>query len=161
MIAKTTLCLIVITTTCQTAIQFARGDDCCNCCQNTDHSYIRQSTRLSALIIHLSRRVYNSSFENLEEAQRGDTKNVNIQIRKSYSNIRTEYKYSNIQTFIDILSFYHGGHLGHVTSIILQYFHFHICKSLHTKKWLITAKWFLRKACLIFICKWPWAKVKK
>ena len=27
----------------------------------------------------------------------------------------------------------HGGHLGHVTSIILIYFHFHICKSLHTK----------------------------
>ena len=43
----TTLCLIVITTTCQTAIQFARGDDCCNCCQNTDNSYgcIMQSTR--------------------------------------------------------------------------------------------------------------------
>ena len=34
MIAKSTLCLIVITTTCQTAIQFARGDDCCDCCQN-------------------------------------------------------------------------------------------------------------------------------
>ena len=68
MIAKTTLCLIVITTMCRTAIQFARGDDCCNCNQNTDHSYIG---RLSALIIRLSRRVYNSSFENLEEVQRG------------------------------------------------------------------------------------------
>ena len=44
MIAKTTLYLIVITT-CQTAIQFERGDTCCNCCQNTDHSYIMQSTR--------------------------------------------------------------------------------------------------------------------
>ena len=31
-----------------------------------------QLERLSALIIHLSRRVYNSSFENLEEAQPGD-----------------------------------------------------------------------------------------
>ena len=45
MIAKTTLYLIDITTTCQTAIQFARDDDCCNCCQNTDHSYIMQSTK--------------------------------------------------------------------------------------------------------------------
>ena len=27
----------------------------------------------------------------------------------------------------------HGGHLGHVTSIILSIFHFHVPKSLHTK----------------------------
>ena len=27
----------------------------------------------------------------------------------------------------------HGGHLGHVTSIILIYLHFHVPKSLHTK----------------------------
>ena len=93
MIAKITLCLIVITTNCQTAIQFARGDDCCDCCQNTVTS-CNQLWRLSALIIHLSRRDYDSLFENLEEAQRGDKiKNANIQIQKSYSNIRTEYEY--------------------------------------------------------------------
>ena len=27
----------------------------------------------------------------------------------------------------------HGGHLGHVTSIISTHFHFHVPKSLHTK----------------------------
>ena len=101
MIAKTTLCLIVITTTCQTAIQFARGDDCCYCCQNTDHSYIMQSTREIStcqggsiiLPLKLSR-----------STARGQIKNVNIRIQNSYSNIRTEYEYSNIRTFVDILS---------------------------------------------------------
>ena len=34
----------------------------------------------------------------------------------------------------DFLTIYgHGGHLGHVTSIILINFHFHVSKSLHTK----------------------------
>ena len=44
MISKTTMCLIVITTTCQTALQFARGDDYCDCYQNTDHSCIMKAT---------------------------------------------------------------------------------------------------------------------
>ena len=107
MIAKTTLCLIVITTTCQTAIQFARGDDCCNCCQNSDHSYIMKSTSLQEIssfqggyIILLFKKLRRSTAQ-------GKIKNVNIRIQKSYSNIRTEYKNSNIRTFVDILSFHH------------------------------------------------------
>ena len=45
----------------------------------------------------------------------------------------------------------HGGHLGHVTSIILLYFHFHVPKS----SYKIGQKWpsgFLEKHVLIFIC---------
>ena len=38
----------------------------------------------------------------------------------------------------------HGGHFGHVTSIILINFHFYVPKSLHTK-FVKTALWFLRK----------------
>ena len=98
MIAKTTLCLIVITTMCQTAIQFARGDDCCNCCQNTDLGYIG---RLSALIIHLSRPVYNSSFENFEEAQRGDR--LKMRIFEFRDRIPIFERNTNIRTFVDIL----------------------------------------------------------
>ena len=103
MIAKTTLCLIVITSTCQTAIQFARGDDCCYCCQNTDHSYIMQSTweistfQGGSIILHLKTQKKHSA---------GTDKKVNIRIQKSYSNIRTEYEYSNIRTFVDILRIY-------------------------------------------------------
>ena len=54
----------------------------------------------------------------------------------------------------------HGGHHGHVTSITSTIFHFHVPKKFTYKIWLKTPKWFLRKACLIFIHKWPWAKVK-
>ena len=43
----------------------------------------------------------------------------------------------------------HGGHLGHVTSIMLINFHFHVPKSLH-KKLVKMAKWFLRKAIFNF-----------
>ena len=94
-IAKTTLCLIVITTTCQTDIQFARGGDCCDCCQNTDHSYIMQSSReIIGLFIHLSWRVYNSSFENLESTAQGQIKKC------EYSNSKIVFEYANgIQIF--------------------------------------------------------------
>ena len=44
----------------------------------------------------------------------------------------------------------HGGHLGHVTSIISTNFIFHVPKSLLTKFGLKTAKWFLRKECFNF-----------
>ena len=50
--------------------------------------------------------------------------------------------------------------IGHVTSIILMNFYFHEHKSLHTK---FGKKWpsgFREKHILIFIHKWPWAKVK-
>ena len=41
---------------------------------------------------------------------------------------------SGEEDFLRVFTIYgHDGHLGHVTSIILIYFHFHICKSLHTK----------------------------
>ena len=54
-----------------------------------------------------------------------------------------------------------GSHLGHVSSIMLINFHFHIPKSLQTK---FCKKWpsaFCKNQVFIFICKWPWAKVKK
>ena len=35
--------------------------------------------------------------------------------------------------FEGFLPYGHGGHLGHVTSIILIYFHFNVPKSLHTE----------------------------
>ena len=36
--------------------------------------------------------------------------------------------------FLRVFTIYgHGGHLGHVTIIILTNFHFHVPKSLHTK----------------------------
>ena len=64
--------------------------------------------RLAALIIHVTRRVYKSSFENLEDelnTDRGNKmKKANIRIRKLYLNIRMEGKYSNIRIFVDILT---------------------------------------------------------
>ena len=73
MIAKTTLCLIVITTKCQTAKQFARGEIAVIVVKTpTTVASCNHLGRLSALINHLSRQVNNSSFENLEEAQGGD-----------------------------------------------------------------------------------------
>ena len=46
----------------------------------------------------------------------------------------------------------HGGHLGHVTSIISTNFHFHVHvpKRLHVKFGLKMAHWCLRKACFSF-----------
>ena len=56
---------------------------------------------LTALIIHLTRRVYESSFENLEDELNtegeGGEKAANIRIRKLYSNIRIEFEYPNIR----------------------------------------------------------------
>ena len=73
MIAKTTLCLIVITTTCQTAIQFARGETAVSVFKTpTTAASCNQLGRLSALINHLSMQVNNSLVDNLEEVQRGD-----------------------------------------------------------------------------------------
>ena len=43
----------------------------------------------------------------------------------------------------------YGSHLGHVTSIMLLNFHFHVPKSLHTNLVKI-AQWFLRKASFNF-----------
>ena len=41
---------------------------------------------------------------------------------------------SEEEDFLGVLTIYgHRGHLGHVTSIILIYFHFHELESLHTK----------------------------
>ena len=55
---------------------------------------------------------------------------------------------SSIEDFFTIYG--HGGHLGHVTSIILMNFYFNVPKNLTYKIWLKTAQWFLRKACFIF-----------
>ena len=46
-----------------------------------------------------------------------------------------------------------GGHPGHVTSIMSTNFHFLVLESLHTEFWFKTTQWFLKKVCLIFICK--------
>ena len=35
--------------------------------------------------------------------------------------------------FLPYIVYRHGGHLGHVTSIISNNFHFHVPRSLHTK----------------------------
>ena len=41
---------------------------------------------------------------------------------------------SGEEDFLRVFTIYeHGGHLGHVTSIISTNFHFHLPKSLHTK----------------------------
>ena len=41
---------------------------------------------------------------------------------------------SGEEDFLRVFTIYgHGGHLGHVTSIKLIYFHFHVPKNLHTK----------------------------
>ena len=38
------------------------------------------------------------------------------------------------EDFLRVFTIYgHGGHLDHVTSIMLIIFHFHVTKSLHTK----------------------------
>ena len=66
------------------------------------------------------------------------------------------------EDFSSVFTLYgHGGHLGHVTSIILMDF-----ISMYLKAYIQilvkTAQWFLRKACFYFLIhKWPWAKVKK
>ena len=93
------MCLTIITTTCQTAIQFERDDDCCYCCQITDYSYNMQSTREiitfqgGSIILHL----------NLEEALRGDRKKCEYSNSELVFDIRMKYEYSNIRTFVDIL----------------------------------------------------------
>ena len=41
---------------------------------------------------------------------------------------------SGVEDFLRFFTIYgHGGHLGHVTSMISTHFHFHVPKSLHTK----------------------------
>ena len=54
-----------------------------------------------------------------------------------------------------------GGHLGHVTSIMLTNFHFLVPESFHTK---FGSEWhssFWEILIWIFICTGPWAKDKK
>ena len=41
--------------------------------------------------------------------------------------------YGELDFFKGFTLYGHGGHLGHVTSIISTNFHFHVPKSLHTK----------------------------
>ena len=53
-----------------------------------------------------------------------------------------------------------GGHLGHVTSIILTNLHFLVPESFHTK---FGSEWpssFCENPVCIFVCTRPWAKVK-
>ena len=69
---------------------------------------------------------------------------------------------SGEENFLRVFTIYwHGGHLGHVTSIISANNYFLVFRSLHLK---FGYKWptgFREKHVLIFIHKSPWAKVKK
>ena len=98
MIAKTTLCLSVITTTCQTAAQFARGEIAVVVVKTpTTVASCNQIGRLSALINQLSWQVNNSSFEKLEEAQRGDR--LKMRIFEFRNRIRIFERNTNIRIF--------------------------------------------------------------
>ena len=55
----------------------------------------------------------------------------------------------------------HGGHLGHVTSIMSSDFHFLVPESFHTKFGLDRHSSFIENQVQIFICTPPEAKVKK
>ena len=67
-----------------------------------------------------------------------------------------------LKKFFEVfLTYGHGGHLGHVTSIISTHLHFFVRESMHIK---FGSEWpsaFIEKPVLIFICILPWAKVKK
>ena len=54
-----------------------------------------------------------------------------------------------------------GGHLGHVTSIMLSDFHFLVPESFHTKFGSDRHSSFWENPVRIFVCTRPWAKVKK
>ena len=73
-------------------------------------------------------------------------------------NVFTALKGTNLYIFT---MYGHGGHLGHVTSIILMDFYFHVPKGLHTnfgKNGPVVSE---KSIFLIFLIhKWPWAKVK-
>ena len=55
----------------------------------------------------------------------------------------------------------HGGHLGHVTSIMSSDFHFLVPESFHTKFGSDRHSSFWENSVWIFVCTLPWAKVKK
>ena len=57
--------------------------------------------------------------------------------------------------------YWHGGHLGHVTSIMSSDFHFLVPESFHTKFGSDRHNSFLENLVQIFKCTPPWAKVKK
>ena len=61
---------------------------------------------------------------------------------------------SGEEDFLSVFNIYgHGGHLGHVTSIMSLIFYFLVSKSLYTQ---FGSKWptgFREKPVLIFICK--------
>ena len=55
----------------------------------------------------------------------------------------------------------HGGHLGHVTSIMSSDFHFLVPESFHTQFGSDQHSSFWENPVWIFVCTLPWAKVKK
>ena len=55
----------------------------------------------------------------------------------------------------------HVSHLGHVTSIMSINFHFLVSESLHIKFGFNWPSGFWEKQVLSFVCKCPWAKVRK
>ena len=54
-----------------------------------------------------------------------------------------------------------GGHLGHMTSIMLSDFHFLVPERFHTKFGSDQHSSFWENPVWIFVCTRPWAKVKK
>ena len=69
---------------------------------------------------------------------------------------------SGEEDFSRVFTIYgHGGHLGHVTSIMSSDFHFLEPERFHTKFGSDWHSSFLENPVQIFICTPPWAKVKK
>ena len=63
--------------------------------------------------------------------------------------------------FIGFFTIYgHGGHLGHVTSIMSSDFHFLVPESFHTKFGSDRQSNFWENPVRISVCTRPWAKVK-
>ena len=69
---------------------------------------------------------------------------------------------SGEEDFLRVFNIYgHGGHLGHVTSIMSSDLHFLIPESFHKKFGSDRQSLFLRKSCLNVLCTRPWAMVRK
>ena len=57
--------------------------------------------------------------------------------------------------------YWHGGHFGSVTSIMLTDFHFLVPETFHTKFGSDRQNSFYENSVQLFVCTRPWAKVKK
>ena len=79
-----------------------------------------------------------------------------------HTNFRGNRPAGSGEDFLRVFTIYgHGGHLGHVTSIMSSDFHFLVPESFHTKFGSDRHSSFLENPVQIFICTPTWAKVKK